>query len=131
APQRGVKHMASCICHVVCAPMRCRLERIVRPPLYGTCARPAAAQPLGRDTTVACRSLATSTSPSGIRTFEPGPGANTFSFSQKSAMRYAYAYSSLTYSLRSGTNCTNNCYGERQVSQSTVLGQQDATSHTR
>ena len=47
-PQRGVKHMASCICHVVCAPMWHRLERLVRPPFPGTCARRAAAQPLRR-----------------------------------------------------------------------------------
>ena len=47
-PQRGVKRMASCTCHVICAPMWHRLERLVRPLCPGTCARRAAAQPLRR-----------------------------------------------------------------------------------
>src|SRR5690606_2455156 len=38
--------MASFSCHVFCVTKRIRLERIVRPPLPGTCARPATAQPL-------------------------------------------------------------------------------------
>src|SRR5690606_28475024 len=37
--------MASCICHVICAPMWRRLERLVRPLLPGTRAELAAAQP--------------------------------------------------------------------------------------
>src|SRR5690606_31419240 len=38
--------MASFTCHVFCVTKRIRLERLVRPPLPGTCARSATAQPL-------------------------------------------------------------------------------------
>src|SRR5690554_6243758 len=47
--------MASCICHVVCAPMWRRLERLVRPPLPGTCAGSAAPQHLSRNSTASLR----------------------------------------------------------------------------
>ena len=50
--------MASCICHVVCAPMWRRLERLVRPLLPGTRAELAAAQLPNRNTTTTWRSWA-------------------------------------------------------------------------
>ena len=40
--------MASFTCHVFCVTKRIRLERLVRPPLPGTYAQPATAQPLSR-----------------------------------------------------------------------------------
>src|SRR5690606_122439 len=40
--------MASFTCHVFCVTKRIRLERLVRPPLPGTYARPTTAQPLSR-----------------------------------------------------------------------------------